>query len=438
MSNNWKKTILGDLIDIKHGFAFPGKGITNIENQNLLITPGNFEIGGGFRSSKNKYFSGEVDEKFLLSHGEIIVSMTDLSKQGDTLGYSAKIPTNSHYRYLHNQRIGKVICLNNNFHPDFIYWLMRSKSYRHWILSSATGSTVKHTSPKVIKSFEFFLPPIDEQKAIAKILGTLDEKIELNKKTNETLEGISKALFKSWFIDFEPVRAKAEGRLTGLRDEISNLFPNEFEDSELGVIPKGWSCSSFGEFLTKKSEKILDRFATVLSAVSSGELVPSEKYFTKKVHSKNISNYIALHKYDIAYNPSRINIGSIGIHQNDYLGAVSPIYIVVTPRLDWHWFTLMSIKRNYFKQNVQVLATGSVRQSLSINDFFSISVVTPPRSSPLISYFNKFYDLFLKRQKILNEEKKYLQNISRTILPKLISGELKIPNAEKMIEKIEV
>ena len=87
---------------------------------------------------------------------------------------------------------------------------------------------------------------------------------------------------------------------------------------------------------------------------------------------------------------------------------------------------------------MQVLATGSVRQSLSINDFFSISVVTPPRSSPLISYFNKFYDLFLKRQKILNEEKKYLQNISRTILPKLISGELKIPNAEKMIEKIEV
>ena len=87
---------------------------------------------------------------------------------------------------------------------------------------------------------EATIPPLAEQKAIAHILGTLDDKIELNRKTNETLEGIAKALFKSWFVDFDPVRAKAEGRPNGLPDEISELFPDSFEESELGEIPSGW------------------------------------------------------------------------------------------------------------------------------------------------------------------------------------------------------
>ena len=84
------------------------------------------------------------------------------------------------------------------------------------------------------------MPPITEQRAIAHILGTLDDKIELNRRMNETLEGIARAIFKSWFVDFDPVRAKAEGRDTGLPKHIADLFPDSFVDSELGEIPKGW------------------------------------------------------------------------------------------------------------------------------------------------------------------------------------------------------
>ena len=88
---------------------------------------------------------------------------------------------------------------------------------------------------------------LDEQRAIAHILGTLDDKIELNRRMNETLEAMARALFKSWFVDFDPVRAKAEGRDTGLPREIADLFPDGFEESELGEVPRGWQVGGIRE-----------------------------------------------------------------------------------------------------------------------------------------------------------------------------------------------
>lgn len=100
------------------------------------------------------------------------------------------------------------------------------------------------------------LPPIAEQKEIAHILGALDDKIELNRKTNEALEAMARALFQSWFVDFDPVRAKADGRPTGLPDAISDLFPDSLEESELGEIPRGWQIAEMGSFVAIKKESV--------------------------------------------------------------------------------------------------------------------------------------------------------------------------------------
>jgi type I restriction enzyme S subunit len=94
------------------------------------------------------------------------------------------------------------------------------------------------------------LPPVPEQRAIAHILGTLDDKIELNRRMNETLEAMARALFSSWFVDFDPVRAKAEGRAPGLPKPLTDLFPDSFEDSELGQIPRGWRVLRWGDLVT--------------------------------------------------------------------------------------------------------------------------------------------------------------------------------------------
>ncbi len=251
----WQEVTLAGLIDIKHGFAFKGLSIHDEPQGDVLLTPGNFAIGGGFKGDKFKYYDGSVPEGFVLHEGDLLVTMTDLSKQSDTLGYPALVPANAEgRRYLHNQRLGKILPKGDGeICTKYIYYVMCSAEYRHEVLASATGTTVKHTSPDRIKQYRLSLPPLTEQRAIAHVLGTLDDKIELNRRMNDTLEGMARALFKSWFVDFEPVRAKMEGRwrrgesLPGLPAEHYDLFPDRLVESELGEIPEGWEVKPLGE-----------------------------------------------------------------------------------------------------------------------------------------------------------------------------------------------
>ena len=246
---NWSDIALSDVMDVKHGFAFPGENIRDEPPGDILLTPGNFAIGGGFKGDKFKYFDGPVPEDYVLHEGDLIITMTDLSKQADTLGYPALVPKPTEARFLHNQRLGKVL-IRDGAAVDvrFLSYLLRTSEYRHEVLAGATGTTVKHTSPSRILAYKTSIPPMREQHAIAHILGTLDDKIELNRRMNETLEAIARALFKSWFVDFDPVRAKAEGRDVGLPRALGQLFPDSFEDSELGEIPKGWQIADLAIF----------------------------------------------------------------------------------------------------------------------------------------------------------------------------------------------
>jgi type I restriction enzyme S subunit len=132
--------------------------------------------------------------------------------------------------------------------PKYLRWVTRGKEWWHEIGRYINvGAVFESLRCADTPEFVIPVPPVAEQQAIAHILGTLDDKIELNRKTNETLEAMAKALFKSWFVDFDPVRAKAEGRPTGLPDEISELFPDSFENSDLGEIPRGWRVAPVGE-----------------------------------------------------------------------------------------------------------------------------------------------------------------------------------------------
>ncbi len=238
----WREVTLRDLIEIRHGFAFDGDFIHDEPPGHILLTPGNFAVGGGFKGSKFKYYSGPVRSDFVLSEGDLLVTMTDLSKTSATLGYPAFAPRAVQGKhYLHNQRLGKVIAKNQEVNTRYLFYVMCGVDYRYEVLAGATGTTVKHTSPDRILCFRFEMPPPSEQRAIAHILGTLDDKIELNRRMNATLEAMARALFRSWFVDFDPVRAKMAGRDTGLPKEIADLFPDRLVDSALGEIPAGWN-----------------------------------------------------------------------------------------------------------------------------------------------------------------------------------------------------
>ncbi|WP_424406930.1 restriction endonuclease subunit S [Pasteurella sp. PK-2025] len=282
MSN---KSKLSDFISIKHGFAFKGEFISTEENENCLLTPGNFAIGGGFKSDKFKFYTGDVPSDYILNSDDLIVTMTDLSKDADTLGYSALVPNIQNKQMLHNQRIGLVIFINDELDKEYLYFLMRSKEYRHHVVSTATGSTVKHTSPSKILSFEFDKPTLEQQKKIAKYLLSFENKIQLNTQTNQTLEQIAQAIFKSWFVDFDPVKAKIDALANGgthtdaeraamqvisgktnaeltqmqqtnpdaykTLEKTAALFPSEMVESELGDVPKGWGYCKVGDVVDR-------------------------------------------------------------------------------------------------------------------------------------------------------------------------------------------
>ena len=124
-----------------------------------------------------------------------------------------------------------------------------------------TGTSGRQRVPSdAVEDFEFALPPLEEQRAIARVLGALDDKIELNRRMSETLEEMARALFRPWFVDFDPVRAKAEGRPSGLPPDLDALFPASFEASELGEIPAGWEVRSLDEIATFTNGLALQRF----------------------------------------------------------------------------------------------------------------------------------------------------------------------------------
>lgn len=256
-----KTVLLGDLIEIKHGFAFKGKYFSDIKTKNVLVTPGNFSIGGGFKQYKLKYYDGPIDNNYILKPDSIIVTMTDLSKGMDTLGFSARVPIETNKIYLHNQRIGLVSLKDcNNVDVNYLYWLMRSDNYRRWVVSSSTGSTVKHTAPSKILSYRFLLPDLETQKQIASILSSLDEKIELNRKMNETLEQIGQALFRHYFID----NPEAEG---WKKRELGEFFPIKTgkKDANYGSVDGDYLFFTCSQSISKAPDYSFDGHALLLA-----------------------------------------------------------------------------------------------------------------------------------------------------------------------------
>ena len=191
----WKVKAVGDLVDIKHGYAFKGEFFRTEPPGDILLTPGNFARGGGFKDDKFKYYIGEVPEDFVLDEGDLLVSMTDLSKAGDTLGYPALIPPPRKSLYLHNQRLGKVIVkLNVPVSKFHLYYLLRTDEYRHEVLASATGTTVKHTSPDRIKNFKFPFPNNETSLRFGEVIAPMYEKFSANQEESRTLAAIRDTL----------------------------------------------------------------------------------------------------------------------------------------------------------------------------------------------------------------------------------------------------
>lgn len=304
---------------------------------------------------------------------------------------------------------------NNLVSTEYIYYYLKQIKIKPYL----TGSVQMKLNQSNLNRIPFRYPSTKVQKSITNILSSLDDKIELNNKINKNLEEIAQTLYKRWFVDFE------------FPDENGEPYKSnggEMVDSELGMIPKGWKNEALSSVLDNKRERVGSKDLPVLSAIKEGKLVLSSDFFTKDVPSKNLSKYLVVGQREFSYNPARINIGSIGMNEFDFSGCVSPIYVVLKSENLYVNFFSLYFKMKSFAEEVNLRASGSVRQSLNYDDLGRIMIVYPPRK--IITEFNKIYDAIyaiLKNNEKLNKK---LSNTRDELLPKLMSGEIEVPVEE--------
>ena len=323
--------------------------------------------------------------------------------------------------------------------PSFLATYLSGKETICWIRHHAIGATMPNLNEGIIRSIPILLPLLQEQKAIAHILGTLDDKIELNRKTNETLEAIAKALFNSWFVDFDPVRAKAEGRPTGLPAEISDLFPDSFEDSELGEIPSGWRVGEIQDIAELNPEtwgsrnqplrvKYLD-----LSNVKYGKIDCIEKYEWGDAPSRARR---ILKAGDTVVGTVRPGNGSYCLIGEDGITGSTGFAVLRPKNKNDNAFVYLSSCSKENIDRLAHLADGGAYPAVRPELVAQTSVIVA-RREVLDCFSNRISPLFTAAEK-RKQLSKVLCRVRDALLPKLISGELRIPDAEKMLEEVGV
>lgn len=446
MECEWPEVKLDDVAAIKHGFAFKGEYFSDEPQTFVLLTPGNFSIGGGFQSGKPKYYAGPVPNDYVLVPGDLVVTMTDLSKATDTLGFAARVPKTPNTIYLHNQRTGLVTVRDMTaVRPEWLHYLMRSQPYRSWVVGSASGTTVKHTSPSRIGAYTFGLPPVGEQLQVAATLDAIEFRIDLLRQTNTTLEAIAQALFKSWFVDFDPVRAKAEGREPEVMDAATAaLFPSEFEESELGLIPKGWARSSLGDVCAAKggciqtgpfgsqlhaSDYVRVGVPVVMPQDLAGRRVAEDK--VARVPSSD-ADRLARNKLksgDIVFS-RRGDVGRHAVVSEREVGWLcgTGCLLVRPGELDsMSTFVSAALARPESLEWLVRNAVGATMPNLNTKILSRLPIISPP--DELVRAFERIASPLEHRMSANHAQMKSLADLRDTLLPRLISGKLRLPEA---------
>ena len=293
--------------------------------------------------------------------------------------------------------IGRGLCSINakNVNNNYLYYLLLNSKTN--IVNKSSGTVFDSINREQLENLEINAHNEDEQRKISRILSKIDEKIELNTHTNNNLYEIGKALYQEYFENEE--------------------YTNNYEIRQLS------------EVTTNNRNKIdKSREYKVLSAVNTGNLVLSDDYFDKQVYSKDIGKYLNVNKNDFAYNPARINIGSIGLNTFDYNCCVSPVYVTFSVDKDYIDFFDFYFKSKKFNAEVTLRASGSVRQALNYNDFGMIEIPYP--SKEMIDKFNNLYKTIKDRINKNKAKISSLEQLRDTLLPKLMNGEIDLDKVE--------
>jgi type I restriction enzyme S subunit len=362
----------------------------------------------------------------MLFPGDLFVSLKGATKDGKMIGSIARVPPAVPSGRLTQDTVKLVFDEADEELAAFLYWILRTPQYRDYCAARATGSAVVALSRDDFLSYP--VPPrTPDRVCLVKLFESIETKIELNRKMNETLEAMARALFKSWFVDFDPVRAKAEGRDPGLPVHIVALFPDSFEDSEIGEIPTGWSVLGLDDtarFLNglamQKFPPKGDRFLPVIkiSQLRAGDMTGADKA------SADLAPEYVVEDGDVLFSWS----GSLEcVLWPGGRGALNQHLFKVTSKKFPKWFYFLWI--HWHLEDFRHIAAGKATTMGHIQRHHLTSakvLVPPPELLQAMSGFMHPIIESIWRRKV---QSRTLAALRDMLLPKLISGELRVPEA---------
>ncbi len=358
------------------------------------------------------------------------------------IGQVAYVPESSRFdRYVISQRQFYLRCDSSMAIPEFVAMYFASPEGRHQLLANASQVGVPSIAQPVtyLRTIRVPLPPLSDQRIIAHVLGTLDDRIELNRRMSETLEAMARALFKSWFVDFDPVRAKMEGRDTGLPQYIADLFPDRLVDSEMGEIPEGWLIRTLGDLCHRpqygftasaQGEPVGPKFLRITD-INKASWVSWSRVPYCRATDEEFSKY-RLSKGDVLI--ARMADPGHGIVVEEDLEAVFASYLIRfrpiesgTGRFLQYW-----LRSDAYWHLVRGRATGTTRRSLNAKVLSQFPMVAPPNAA--VEAFAGVVGSWRGRLVASVGEMETLVALRDTLLPKLVSGEMRVPDIEMALE----
>ncbi len=423
MSSEWQRIQLADapltILDGDRGTNYPSQDEFTPSGHCLFLNTGNVTTEG-FNFSNCAFITAEKDAA--LRKGKLVCNDVVLTTRGTVgnVGYFHEGVRFTHVRI----NSGMVILRSDQFKLSsyFLYLFVRSTLFKEQVKLLQSGSAQPQLPIRDMKRIEIPLPPIDDQAAICDILGTLDDRITLLRETNATLEAIAQAQFKSWFVDFDPVRAKMEGRLpVGMDEAMAALFPDSFEESELGLVPRGWSYVSLKEVVS-----IYDSKRVPLSGQEREKRQGLYPYYGAAALMDFVDDYLFDGIYLLTGEDGSVaNASGFSIMQyvwgkfwvNNHAHILQGKAGLATEHV---MLALQGI-------NITPYITGAVQAKLSQTNMWRINILKP--SLQLSEYFGSILEPLFVRFRHNAEQAKTLSTLRDTLLPRLISGQLRLPQA---------
>jgi type I restriction enzyme S subunit len=427
----YKQVLLGDYFKFEKGLGYKGEFLVE-DSEVALIGMDSHEEGGGYKEGSEKPYSGPYKPEHVAETGDVIFAATDLTQGGDVLGSPLMVPESDKFEtFIYSHHLLKAFQKREGFLPEYLYNLYRVKKYRRKAAYGDSGSTVRALPADVLEEQLIPLPDLKTQESINEVISLIDQQIENNKSLAKNLEALAQSIFRSWFVDFEPVHAKARGEKPfGMDDETAALFPDSFEESESGLIPRGWKISKFSEGINlisggtpKTSEPAYwdgeIPWYSVTDAPKDGMC-----FFTKT--SKHITS--------LGLSKSAAKLVRPGVTIISARGTVGKLAIVSIPSVFnqscYGVEGLISDSFTYFQlkglvSKMKNVAHGGTFDTITKNTFDIIEVVEPSKHT--INEYEKYAGPLLKKIEQLNHEIDSLKSLSDSLLSNLIQLGWEIP-----------